>query len=149
MKLYSSIFLVLLSALVIISCKKENRINKKLEGTWTFSELKLRSGIITDFSTEKRSLQFFKYKNAYTRTMEGIYRVEYSDPNKQPIIDTFEYQLKNNELDITKIQNNKVNGVFSNSYVILKRRFSIEEYKSNTLRIVRKDTTDLYIKATK
>ena len=144
------IFLISFLLIVIFSsCKKENMINKKMEGTWTFSEIKLKSGTVSDFTTEKRTLQFFKYKNAYTRTMKGVYRVDFSDPNKGPFIDTFEYQIKGNELDITKIQNSKVNGIFSNSYVILKRRFSIEEYKKNVLRLVRKDTTDLYIKATK
>lgn len=140
-----SFFLVI----IFSSCKKENMINKQMEGTWTFSEIKLKSGTVSDFSSEKRTLQFFKYKNAYTRTMKGIYRVDYLNSSKLPIIDTFEYQLKANELDITKIKNSYVNGAFSNSYVFLRRRFSLEEYKKNTLRLVRKDTTDLYIKATK
>lgn len=144
------IFLISFLLIVIFSsCKKENMINKKMEGTWTLSEMKLKSGTVSDFSSEKRTLQFFKYKNAYTRTMKGVYRVDYLNSSKLPIIDTFEYQLKANELDITKIKNSYVNGSFSNSYVFLRRRFSLDEYKKNTLMLVRKDTTDLYIKATK
>lgn len=144
------IFLISFLLIVIFSsCKKENMINKKMEGTWTLSEIKLKTRTVSDFSSEKRTLQFFKYKNAYTRTMKGIYRVDYLNSSKLPIIDTFEYQLKANELDITKVKNSYVNGSFSNSYVFLKRRFSLDEYKKNTLMLVRKDTTDLYIKATK
>ena len=118
-------------------------------GTWEITELKNKNTTITDFSAGKRTMQFFKYKNEYTSTMKGIYRVDYTDNNKVSIIDTFEYQLKNEELDITKVKNKVTNGVFNNSFVFLRRRFKIEGYKTNNITLSRIDTTDLYIKATK
>jgi hypothetical protein len=81
--------------------------------------------------------------------MKGIYRVDYADVNKLPIIDTFEYQLKNEELDITKVKNKITNGVFNNTFVFLRRRFKIEGYNSSNIKLTRIDSTDLYIKATK
>ena len=142
-------FILFFNIIFFNSCKKENRINKKLEGSWVFTEYSNRKAVISDFSDEKRTFQFFKSKNAYTSTMTGIYRIDYTDVNKFPVIDTFEYQLKNNELDITKVKNKKVNGVFSNSFIYLRRRFKIEKYKNEKLKLVRIDSTDLYIKATK
>jgi hypothetical protein len=131
------------------ACKKENKINKNMVGTWEITEMKNKNTTITDFSAGRRTMQFFKYKNAYTSTMKGIYRVDYADVNKLSIIDTFEYQLKNEELDITKVKNNKVNGVFNNTFVFLRRRFKIEGYNSSNIKLTRIDSTDLYIKATK
>jgi hypothetical protein len=78
-----------------------------------------------------------------------VYRVDYSDNNKASIIDTFEYQLKNEELDITQIKNKTTNGVFNNTFVFLRRRFKIEGYKTNSIKLTRIDSADLYIKATK
>ncbi len=131
------------------ACKKENKINKNMVGTWEITELKNKNTTITDFSSGKRTMQFFKYKNAYTSTMKGVYRVDYSDNNKASIIDTFEYQLKNEELDITQIKNKTTNGVFNNTFVFLRRRFKIEGYKTNSIKLTRIDSADLYIKATK
>ena len=81
--------------------------------------------------------------------MKGVYRIDYIDVNKLPVVDTFEYQLKNDEIDITKVQNKKVNGVFSNTFVYLRKRFKIEGYKTNSIKFSRTDSTELYIKATK
>ena len=132
-----------------IKCKKENKINKKMTGTWVIDEYANKNGVVSDFSLEKRSFQFFTYKKAYTRTMKGVYRIDYIDVNKLPVVDTFEYQLKNDEIDITKVQNKKVNGVFSNTFVYLRKRFKIEGYKTNSIKFSRTDSTELYIKATK
>lgn len=140
---------VFLSAIVLQGCKKENRISKNLEGTWTITELNLRRGLMTDFSTETRTFQFLKYKNAYTRTMKGIYRVDYIDPNKKPIVDTFEYQLKGNVIEITKVQDKKINGMVPNTSGLLKRRFMLSNSASNTFTLTRMDSTGLYIRATK
>lgn len=131
------------------ACKKENKINKNLEGSWTFSEYNTKLGFVNDFSAETRTFQFFKYKNAYTRTMKGLYRVDYNDISKSPIIDTFEYQLKDNMFEITKVQNKKVNGAFPNTVGFLRRRFLLSNSASSTLTLTRVDTTGFYIRATK
>lgn len=118
-------------------------------GTWEITELKNKNTTMNDFSSGRRTMQFFKYKKAYTRTMKGIYRLDYTDNNKAPIIDTFEYQIKGEELDVTKVTNKKTNGVFNNTFVFLRRRFKIEGYKTNNITLTRIDSTDLYIKITK
>jgi hypothetical protein len=146
---HSTIIITLLLLCVLYACKKENKINKNMVGTWEISEIKNKNTTLNDFSAGKRTLQFFKYKKAYTKTMEGIYRVDYTDSNKAPIIDTFEYQLKDDEFDVTKILNKKTNGVYNNTFVFLKRRFKIEGYKTSNIKLARIDSTDLYIKITK
>lgn len=125
------------------NCKKEDRILKKLVGTWNITEYKRAGGFTkTDFSSDVTTFQFMSHKKAYTATMKAIYKIDYSDPAKTDMIDTFKFQMKGNELDITSIQKT-ANTKF------LKRRFKIEEYKDNKLKLVRIDSTDLYIKATK
>lgn len=140
---------IVLSALCIQGCRKENRINKNLEGTWTITEYSVKSGLYTDFSAETRTFQFSKYKKAYTRSMQGIYRVDYKDPNKLPVIDTFEYQLKDQMLEITKVQNKRVNGAAPNTIGFLRRRFLLSNSASSVFTLTRMDTTGLYIRATK
>lgn len=140
---------IILSAFCIQGCKKENKINRNLEGTWTIKEYALKNGLYTDFSTETRTFQFSKYKNAYTRSMKGIYMVTYTDPNKKPVIDTFEYQLKDRMLEITSVQNKRVNGAAPNTIGFLRRRFMLSNSASNTFTLTRMDSTGLYIRATK
>jgi glycerol kinase len=141
--------LVFLSAIFLQGCKKENRINKNLEGTWTITELSLARGLITDFSNETRTFQFSKYKKAYTRTMKGVYRVDYTDASKKPVVDTFEYQLKDNIIEITKVQNKLTNGTYPNTSGLLKRRFLVSNSASSMFTLTRMDSTGLYIRATK
>lgn len=141
--------MIVLSAFCIQSCKKENKINKNLEGTWTVKEYSLKNGLYTDFSNETRTFQFSKYKKAYTRSMKGIYRVDFVDPAKLPVIDTFEYQLKDRMLEITVVQNKRVNGAAPNTIGFLRRRFLLSNSASNMFTLTRMDTTGLYIRATK
>ncbi len=137
------IIVILFSFLFFQNCKKENRILKKLVGTWNVTEFNRAGGYTkTDFNSDVTTFQFMSHKKAYTSTMKAIYKIDYSDPTKTDMIDTFKFQMKGNELDITSIQKT-VNTKF------LKRRFKIEEYKENKLKLVRVDSTDLYIKATK
>lgn len=140
---------IVLSALCIQGCKKENKISSNLEGTWTVTEYTLKNGLYTDFSNETRTFQFKKYKRAYTRTMEGIYRVDYKDPSKKPVVDTFEYQLKDRMLEITFVQNKRVNGALPNTDGFLRRRFLLSNSATNMFTLTRVDSTDLYIRATK
>lgn len=140
---------IVLSAFCIQSCKKENKINQNLEGTWTVTEYSLKNGNYTDFSKETRTFEFSHYKKAYTRTMKGIYKVVYTDPAKLPVIDTFEYQLKDRMLEITKVQNKRVNGAVPNTIGFLRRRFLLSNSASSVFTLTRVDSTDLYIRATK
>lgn len=115
-----------------------------MEGTWNLTEYKRGGDFVkSDFSQDKMSMVFKRYKNAYTRTMEGIFIIDYADPVKIDVRDTFDYQLKGNEIDITKMPVNSKHEKF------LRKRFKIEEYKKDKLKLVRIDSTDLYIKATK
>lgn len=129
---------------VFTNCKKENKINKNLEGVWNLTEYN-RSGGYTksDFSQDKMSFEFSKYKKAYTQTMKGVFVVDFADQTKVDVRDTFSYELKNEEFVISQIK------AGSKYTTLLKNRFKIEEYKDNKLKIVRIDSTDLYIKATK
>ena len=138
-------FTMLLFSMVAFSnCKKENKINKNLEGVWNLTEYN-RSGGFTksDFTQDKMSLEFSKYKKAYTQTMKGVFVVDFTDQAMVDVRDTFSYELKNDEFVISKIK------AGSKYTTLLKNRFKIEEYKDNKLKIVRIDSTDLYIKATK
>ena len=132
------------------SCKKEDQILKKLVGTWNFKEIK-RAGDYTktDF-TDVYSMQFFSHKKAYTATMKGVFRIDYADPTRTDLVDTFQFQLKKDIIDITTVQNKRINNVYPNiTPTLLKRRFKIEGYKTSNIKLTRVDSTDLYIKATK
>ena len=74
--------------------------------------------------------------------MKAVYRVDYTDTSKIDMVDTFKYQMKGDELDIIAIQK-------SANIKFLRNRFTIKEYKDNKLHLLRIDSTDLYIKATK
>ena len=144
------IFLILLTT--FIGCKKENVILKKLTGTWKIKEY-TRAGAFTktNFSDAEMTLEFIKYKNAYTATIKGVFRLDYTDVTKVDIIDTFQYQIKKDELDITFVQNKPTVGITRPNVTptFLKRRFKIEGYKTNEIKLTRIDSTDLYIKAIK
>lgn len=141
MSTHTYIYLFLM--LAVFSCKKEDRILNKLEGTWTVNEYNRKStGTVTDFSNQKITFEFLPYKKAYTRTLKAIYRLDYVDAALTDVVDTFSYELKKDELSITKVQKT-LNTQF------LRQRFLLDKYKSNQLTLTRKDTTEYYIKATK
>lgn len=143
MKKTKILILLSLSTLFLFQCKKEDKVLKKLVGKWNFIEFNRAGGRVkSDFSSDPASFEFISYKRAYTSTMRAIYRINYSDPLKTDMIDTFRFELKGNEFNISFVQKT------SNSS-FLKKRFKIEEYKNNKLKLVRVDSTDLYIKATK
>lgn len=136
-------YIVVLFLVLAFACKKEDRILNKLEGTWTVSEYNRKStGVVSDFSSQKMTFEFLPYKKAYTRTLKAIYKLDFNDASLIDVIDTFSYELKKDELSITKVQKS-INTQF------LRQRFTISEYKNNQLTLTRKDTTEYYIKATK
>ncbi len=138
------IIAVLFSLVLLTNCKKENRINKELEGAWSITSYNRANGLVkTDFSEENMSLEFSKYKNAYTRTMQGVLVTDYQDPTITDTRDTFSYDLKGEEFVITKI---KAGSKFT---TLMKNRFTITEYKNNKFELARIDSSSLYIKAVK
>ena len=144
MKKINILIVVILTFLFFQNCKKENRINKKMAGSWLLNEFNRAGGYTkSDFSQDKMSFEFKEYKNAYTKTMQGDFIIDYVDPNLIDVRETFDYQLKGNEIDITKMK------IGSKYFNFLKKRFKIEEYKNDKLKLGRIDSTDLYIKATK
>ena len=149
MKIYIVLFFAC-CLFVFQNCKKEDQILKKLVGIWNFKEIK-RAGDYTktDF-TDVYSMQFFSHKKAYTATMKGVFRIDYADPSRTDLVDTFQFQLKKDIIDITTVQNKRINNVYPNiTPTLLKRRFKIEGYKTSNIKLTRVDSTDLYIKATK
>lgn len=143
MNRFLGILLILLVIVTLYNCKKENRISKELKGSWTFTEYKRNNGIVVnDFSANKMTFEFSKYKKAYTQTMKGIYRIDYADATKTDIVDTFRYELKQDELTISKVQK-------SSNSSFLKRRFKIATWKDNELLLERTDSVGCYIKAVK
>ncbi len=149
----SIIIIGCLSALFIFhNCKKENSINKKIAGTWEIIEYnRANSYLKNDFSNDRSTLEFFKEKKAYTKSLQGFFKIDYSDITKKDFVDTFKYELKNNDFFISStnkyIRNNNI--VPIEMSFLVRKRFRIEEYKKDKLKLVRIDSTDLYIKATK
>lgn len=140
MKKYILLFIV---TTIFTNCKKEDKILKKIVGTWTVNEIKRAGGYLkNDFSDAKTTFEFIQYDKAYTATMKAVYRVDYADASKVDMVDTFKFQMKGDELDIIAIQK-------SANIKFLRNRFTIKEYKDNKLHLSRIDSTDLYIKATK
>jgi hypothetical protein len=136
-------YIVVLFLMIAFACKKEDRILNKLKGTWTVSEYNRKStGVVNSFPSSKNTFEFIYSKNAYTSSLKGVYKVDYFDANIADVIDTFKYELKKEELSITKVQKS-VNVSF------LRQRFKLDEYKNNNLTLTRIDTSDYYIKATK
>lgn len=141
---FKIIVILLLGLFAIQSCKKkEDRILDKIKGIWTLSEYNRKStGVVNSFPSSKNTFEFIYSKNAYTSSLKGVYKIDYFDANIADIIDTFRYELKKEELSITKVQK-------ASNVLFLRQRFKLDEYKNNTLKLTRIDTTDFYIKATK
>ena len=144
------IFLILL--ITFIGCKKENVILRKLVGIWKIKEY-TRAGAFTktNFSDGEMTLEFIKYKKSYTAKIKVVFKLDYTDVTKVDIVDTFQYQIKKDEIDITFVQNKPTVGVTRPNLTptLLKRRFKIEGYKTDEIKLTRIDSTDLYIKAIK
>ena len=141
---FKVIVILFFGVFVMHSCKKkEDRILDKIKGTWTVTEYNRKStGMVNSFPSSINTFEFIHYKNAYTRSLRGVYKVDYFDSSIPNVIDTFQYELKKEELSITKVQKS-INVQF------LRQRFKLDEYKNNNLKMSRIDTTDYYIKATK
>lgn len=148
MRKYKIILSFVAVLFIFQNCKKEDQILKKLVGTWDITEYNRAGGYVkSDFSSDATTFEFIPHKRAYTSTLRAVYKIDYSDPSKQDFIDTFRFELKKNELDISYVQHNQP--LAKEVKFLYSKRFKIEEYKSNKLKLSRVDSTDLYIKATK
>lgn len=152
MKKIKLIILKILSILFVFSCTKEAKINKSMAGTWEIIEYNRANGYLkNDFSNDRNTLEFFKEKKAYTKSLQGFFKIDYSDITKKDFVDTFKYELNNNEFFMSSTnkykRNNNVPPI--EMRFLFKERFKIMEYKNNSLKLVRVDSTELYIKATK
>lgn len=143
-----TIFIILIS-FVFIKCKKETKINKAMEGTWTVTEYNTKKSTVTDFSSEKRTLQFIKEKKAYTKSLTAYYNIDYTDPSKKDFIDTLKYELKKDEITFSSAKSKKGSSIPAEIVFIFSRRFKISDYKSSNIKLTRVDSTDLYINITK
>ncbi len=152
--------LIILTLILIsfFSCKKENKIAKQLSGTKWNIILYNRAGGYTksDFSSETHTFEFFPIKKpnkAYTSIYKGAYLIDYADTSKVDWQDTFQYQLKGDDLEIIsviKYLNHTSSGAQNKVTLNLwRKRFKIIGYNTNLLTLTRTDSTDLYIKAIK
>jgi hypothetical protein len=142
---------LILIFLIFSSCYKEQKLADQLDGTWNIIELQWANNSIIDIGDDKHSIEFFPCEKAYTATCGGVYTLDYEDTSLVDLRDTFEFDIKEEELAVTnvKLTNNQ------NQYVIrfLRQRFQIEQLDENTLQLDRirtfADSTAGFLKATK
>ncbi|MCB0819043.1 MAG: hypothetical protein KDC13_00355 [Bacteroidetes bacterium] len=136
---------------LLSSCYKENKLAEKLAGTWKIEESQWANGSDVDLSADQHKIEFFDCEMAYTATCRGVYHLDYSDTLKTDLLDTFQFDIKKDELAVTSVKTT----LSSNQFVIrfLRQRFSIEDLGDNNLYLKRirtfKDSTDGFLKATK
>jgi hypothetical protein len=147
----TSILLLVSGLFILSSCYKENRLAEKLPGTWEISELQWANGSFVDLSADRHKIEFFGCDMAYTATCKGVYHLDYEDSLKTDLLDTFRYDIKNEELAVTNVKTT----LSSNQFVIrfLRQRFQIEDLEGDNLYLKRiktfKDSTEGFLKATK
>lgn len=137
--------IVLFVALLASACSKEQASSDKLKGKWQVTEIRFNDdSVFNDFSKISHEIEFFGGEKAYTTTFLGAYTINYSDENIKDIIDTFRYDIKNDQLAITYVKNSTVSK-------IIRYRYKIETLKESELYINRTpfDTITAYIKAIK
>jgi hypothetical protein len=149
MRSFNALFVI--GLLLLSSCYKENRLADKLAGTWQINELQWANGSFVDVGADKHKIEFFGCEMAYTSTCEGVYQLDYADTLKKDLLDTFQFDIKDEELAVTSVKTT----LSSNQYVVrfLRQRFQIEDLDDNNLYLKRiktfKDSTDGFLKATK
>lgn len=152
MKKYINILLGInfFGLLIFSSCsKKEQELSDKLKGKWTVSEIRFNEDSIYNFSEGLHSIEFYGGKKAYTSTFLGVYRIDYIDNLLKDVADTFRYDIKDNQLSITTIDNNPPSSTKTNK--LIRFRYKIETLNSTELYLNRTpfDTTTAYLKAFK
>lgn len=125
MRKYLAVILPIM--LLILACGKEQKISDKIKGKWTISEIRFnQDSVYNVFDKEKHEIEFLGGRRAYTSTFEGIYFIDYLDASKKDIQDTFRYDIKNNQLSVTFVNNTTV-------FKLFRFRYKVESYKDNDL----------------
>jgi len=144
--------IIALLSVGFISCSKEQNAADQLNtGIWKITQLKWANGNEVDVNNNVHKMEFFPCTDAYTATCKGVYTLDYSDTTKTDLRDTFEFDIKADELAITAVKNS----VGSNTFVtkILRQRYAIEQLTDSELAFKRfrtfADSTEGYIRAQK
>lgn len=125
MRKYLAVILPIM--LLILACGKEQKISDKIKGKWTISEIRFnQDSVYNVFDKEKHEIEFLGGRRAYTSTFKGIYFIDYLDASKKDIQDTFRYDIKNNQLSVTFVNNTTV-------FKLFRFRYKVESYKDNDL----------------
>lgn len=125
MRKYLAVILPIM--LLILACGKEQEISDEIKGKWTISEIRFnQDSVYNVFDKEKHEIEFLGGRRAYTSTFKGIYYIDYLDASKKDIQDTFRYDIKNNQLSVTFVNNTTV-------FKLFRFRYKVESYKDNDL----------------
>jgi hypothetical protein len=144
--------IIVLLSVGLISCSKEQNAADQLNtGIWKITQLKWANGNEVEVTNNVHKMEFFPCTDAYTATCKGVYTLDYADTTKTDLRDTFEFDIKADELSITAVKNS----VGSNTFVtkILRQRYDIEQLTDSELALKRfrtfADSTEGYIRAQK
>ena len=144
--------IIVLLSVGLISCSKEQNAADQLNtGIWKITQLKWANGNEVEVTNNVHKMEFFPCTDAYTATCKGVYTLDYADTTKTDLRDTFEFDIKADELAITAVKNS----VGSNTFVtkILRQRYAIEQLTDSELALKRfrtfADSTEGYIRAQK
>jgi hypothetical protein len=136
----------------LVSCSKEQNAADRLNaGIWKISLLKWANGKEVETTNDSHKLEFFDCTDAYTATCKGVYTLDYADTTRVDLRDTFQFDIKADELSFTAVKNS----VGSNTFVtkILRQRYEIEQLTDSELALKRfrtfADSTEGYIRAQK
>lgn len=144
--------IIALLSIGFISCSKEQNAADQLNsGVWKINQLKWANGKEVETTNDIHQMEFFTCSDAYTATCKGVYTLDYADSTKTDLRDTFEFDIKSDELSFTAVKNS----VGSNTFVtkILRQRYEIEQLTDSELALKRfrtfADSTEGYIRAQK
>ncbi|MEX1187623.1 MAG: hypothetical protein WED33_00085 [Bacteroidia bacterium] len=143
--------LYLFGVLILSGCYKEQRLADDLKGNWEITDLEWANGAVTEIGNDKHKIEFFDCEKAYTSTCGGVYFLDYADTTRTDLRDTFQYDIKDDELAVTNV---KVT-TGTNQFIIrfLRQRFNINQLDENVLQLNRiktfSDSTQGFLRATK
>jgi len=136
----------------LVSCSKEQNAADQLNsGIWKINLLKWANGKEVETTNDIHKMEFFPCTNAYTATCKGVYTLDYADTTRTDLQDTFQFDIKADELSFTAVKSS----VGSNTFVtkILRQRYEIEQLTDSELALKRfrtfADSTEGYIRAQK
>lgn len=141
-----------LAVLCLLSaCHKEQKSADLLQGTWNVNELQWANGAMVEKGSDVHKLEFLPCEQAYTATCTGVYHLEYADTLKKDLLDTFRFEIKEDEIAISNVKLTQSSNTFVSRF--FKQRFTIETLSKDGLKFKRiynaADSTAGYIAATK